>query len=61
LKYEGQRGSGYLSPAAAPARGAAFADPSRALSARLHAAATITVARKMAVSSLMAFEAVVIA
>src|SRR6185295_444139 len=60
LKYEGQRGSGYVSPAA-PARVAALAESLRSLLARLHAAATMAVARKTTVTSFTAFDRRVIA
>src|SRR5207245_6587021 len=44
LKYEGQRGSGYFSPAVAPARAVALA-PFVPFSARLQAAATTAIDR----------------
>src|SRR4029078_6065649 len=60
LKYDGQRGSGYDSPVA-PARVAALAESARPLSARPHAAATITVVRNTTVSSVTAREVRVMA
>src|SRR5438093_12038590 len=54
LKNEGQRGSGYVSPAAAPARPAALAPSERLESARPHAAAATTIVRKTTASSVTA-------
>src|ERR671934_2447788 len=45
LKYDGQRGSGYFSPAA-PARAAALVPLVVSSCLRLHAAATTTITRK---------------
>ena len=56
LKYEGQRGSGYFSPAV-PARVAPLAELVRSLFPWLHAAATTTAVRNRTVSSLTALAA----